>query len=161
MTTGLFIGRFQPFHNAHLKNVRDALKDVDILYIGIGSSDKERTRENPFSAKERREMIGAALKEGHVSSYAVIEIPDVPDDERWMENVRKAMPDIDIVFAGNAETEGFFGKRGYNVRKLPLVKGISGTIVRRMMREGRDWEPLVPPVIHQYISQNNLLQYVQ
>ena len=44
---GLFIGRFQPLHNAHLKDIKDALKEVDVLTIGIGSSNKQRTSDNP------------------------------------------------------------------------------------------------------------------
>ena len=161
MTTGLFIGRFQPFHNAHLRNVRGALKEVDMLVIGIGSSDKERTQENPFSAKERKEMISAALDNEGISSFSIVELPDFADDGQWMDCVRTAAPDADIVFVGNDEAKEFFEKRGCTVRKLPFVKGISGTIVRGMMRGGKEWEPLVPPAIHQYIFQNNLLRHVQ
>ena len=33
MSTGLFIGRFQPFHRGHLATVKYALKKVDALVI--------------------------------------------------------------------------------------------------------------------------------
>jgi len=57
MTTGLFIGRFQPFHLGHLSDIKDALKEVDELVIAIGSSQHSGTKENPFSTEERIKMI--------------------------------------------------------------------------------------------------------
>ena len=35
---GLYIGRFQPFHNGHLSVVREALKHCNNLIIVVGSA---------------------------------------------------------------------------------------------------------------------------
>ena len=39
MTTALFIGRFQPFHLGHLKDIQGISREVDKVIIGIGSSN--------------------------------------------------------------------------------------------------------------------------
>ena len=54
---GLFVGRFQPFHDAHLQIIQNALKEVEKLIIGVGSSQYSETAENPFTYEERKEMI--------------------------------------------------------------------------------------------------------
>ncbi len=161
MKTGLFIGRFQPFHNAHLKDVKDAVKDVDILYIGMGSSNRQRTPENPFSTQERKGMIGAALREEGIAAFRIISIPDFDDDDRWMDSIKKTMPRPDIVFMGNEEAQKFFESRGYRVKKLPFAAGISATLVRERMRANEDWESLVPEAVVAYIKKANLLRHIR
>lgn len=44
----VFIGRFQPFHNAHLEIVRRAFELTDFLILVIGSQQKPVTFKNPF-----------------------------------------------------------------------------------------------------------------
>ena len=39
-TVGIFIGRFQPLHNAHLHIIKEALLDVDHLLLFIGSAGR-------------------------------------------------------------------------------------------------------------------------
>ncbi|MEM2966110.1 MAG: adenylyltransferase/cytidyltransferase family protein, partial [Candidatus Nitrosocaldaceae archaeon] len=58
---GLFIGRFQPFHNGHLEAIRFALKQVEILWIVIGSAQRSHEQRNPFTAGERLSMIRDTL----------------------------------------------------------------------------------------------------
>ncbi len=53
----VLIGRFQPFHNAHLQLLREALKISKNLIIVIGSADQPRTVKNPWTANERQDMI--------------------------------------------------------------------------------------------------------
>lgn len=58
---GVFIGRFQPFHNGHLAVVNDALSQVDKLIIVIGSANTAKNVKNPWSAAQRQKMIQACL----------------------------------------------------------------------------------------------------
>jgi len=87
MRRGLFIGRFQPFHLGHLQDIKNALKDVDELVIGIGSSNEKHTKYNPFSVKERIEMIDLVLPANEISKYTIFPIPDLHDDKKWVEPV--------------------------------------------------------------------------
>ena len=73
---GLFVGRFQPFHNGHLAAVKHALKNVDYLYIVVGSAQRSHERDNPFTAGERIMMIKAALSRG--GTIGAVYCPVVP-----------------------------------------------------------------------------------
>lgn len=53
----VFIGRFQPFHNGHLKVIEEALQLAATVIIVMGSADSPRTPKNPFTARERSMMI--------------------------------------------------------------------------------------------------------
>ncbi len=61
-TYSVCLGRFQPFHNGHLKCVKEALNNSDKLLIVIGSSQESRTERNPFSLLERKTMIKEIFK---------------------------------------------------------------------------------------------------
>jgi len=58
---GVVIGRFQPFHNAHLDLVRFALKEAQKLIIVLGSVNAARDTMNPFSGEQRCSMIRNSL----------------------------------------------------------------------------------------------------
>ena len=61
MNVAVFIGRFQPFHNAHFEIVKHALAKHDRLIVGIGSANQAPSPKNPFSAVERIVMISDSL----------------------------------------------------------------------------------------------------
>ncbi|MFH0970944.1 MAG: adenylyltransferase/cytidyltransferase family protein, partial [Candidatus Micrarchaeota archaeon] len=83
MKTALVIGRFQPFHNGHLEAIRKMIKDNGKLLLVIGSAQESRTRKNPFSAKERMEMISACLGKGDLlSNTKIIALDDENNHQR-------------------------------------------------------------------------------
>ena len=59
--TAIYIGRFQPFHNGHLKTVQIALQKANQLIIAIGSSNRPRTIKNPWTELEREDQIKQVL----------------------------------------------------------------------------------------------------
>jgi len=143
MTLGLFIGRFQPFHIGHLKDVKDAVKEVDELVIGVGSSQEKDTEENPFSVEERIEMIEFVLAAEDIGNFTIFPIPDFHDDKKWVEHVETLLPEFDIVYTGNDWTERCFKKK-YKVKKIDLIKDVSSTIIRDKILKNEDWKSLVP-----------------
>ena len=62
-TFGVFIGRFEPPHSAHLQVMLEGLEAADKLIVVIGSARASRNMKNPFTADERQEMIQNALIE--------------------------------------------------------------------------------------------------
>ena len=61
MKKGLILGRFQPFHLGHLNVINEVIKEGLLPIIGIGSSQEGNTVNNPFTSKERIEMIRAIM----------------------------------------------------------------------------------------------------
>ena len=154
MKRGLFIGRFQPFHLGHLEDIKNAVKEVDELIIGIGSSNEEHTKENPFTVEERIEMIDLVLPANNISNYTVFPIPDLGNDKKWVEHIETLVPKFDVVYTGNKLTERCFRGK-YKVKKVKMVEGISSTIIRDIIIKDKDWHGLVPKEIVDYISKIN------
>jgi len=138
----LFIGRFQPFHKGHLAAVKQIAAKADKIIVGIGSSQYSNKLGNPFSAEERIEMVKAAL--GDDFDYEVVLIPDINDDERWVEHVCELVPEFDAVFTGNSHTKMLFEEAGIEVRDIEIVPGINGTTIRDRIVNKEDYHDLVP-----------------
>jgi len=156
MKTGLFIGRFQPFHNGHLKDIKDVLREVDEIVIGIGSINESKTEQNPFTVEERKTMIDLVLKNKKIKNYKYIEIPDFNNDKKWVEYIIKLVPQIDAIYTGNAWTEKCFTKAGYQIDKVKLIKNLNSTKIRDFMKNGKYWKRLVPKEVYQYLLKNKL-----
>ena len=143
---GLLIGRFQPFHLGHLDAVLFGLSRTENLFIGIGSSNKSNESRNPFSAKERREMIISSIEPSIAEQIKIFDIPDVGDHEKWAFEIDKIVPKYDVVFTNDEFTQTLFEKREMNV--VPVVlkdrEKFSGTNIRNLITEDKNWRDLVP-----------------
>lgn len=151
-TMGLFIGRFQPFHKAHLSDIRLALKECGKIIIAIGSSQESGTKENPFSYKERKEMIEKTLKAHNIFDYDITPIPDVNDDNKWVDHVKKIIPEFNLVYTGNDFTEKLFKEKNIKVRKIKLIPDVNATEIRKRILHGDDWKELVPKEVADYVD---------
>lgn len=152
MKRALFIGRFQPFHNAHLIDVKKILKECDEIIIAIGSSQEKNTKENPFSYNERKQMIAKAFRKNKIKNYKICPVPDLYDDMKWINYIKKNLPKFDCVYSGNRWTLKCFKKHDSSIKKMKLVRGISSTIVRDKIIKNKDWKKLVPDEIGKYIT---------
>ena len=152
MSRALFIGRFQPFHNAHLHDIKEILKKVDEVIIAIGSSQEKNTLENPFSFKERKEMIDSALKSNKIKNYKIVAYPDQFNDKKWVGYAKNNFPKYEIVFSGNPWTLKCFKKFDERVKKIKLIRGISSTAIREKIINNKEWKHLVPKEIYDYIK---------
>ena len=146
-TTGLVIGRYQPFHLGHMHAVKDILSQCDELIIGIGSAQYSHTRENPFTAGERYRMICSAMKgEGLGERIHIIPIIDVNRYAVWVSHVRSLVPPFSVTFTNNPLTKRLFTEAGYEVLKTEIYnrRRYSGTHIRSLMISRGRWQSLVP-----------------
>jgi bifunctional NMN adenylyltransferase/nudix hydrolase len=102
MTTGVFIGRFQPLHNGHLEIIEDIVRQNDKVLLFVGSANRSRTYKNPFTFKERKSFIEQTLKSPKVQ---VLPLNDHPLDEDWhielKEKIEKNKLEGEIKFYGS------------------------------------------------------------
>jgi len=154
--TGLYVGRFQPFHLGHLYAVRFALGQVNRLIIVIGSSQRSHESRHPFTLGERIEMIRLAMEEARVpaSRYQLVPVPDVDVHPTWVSLVEYSCPRFDVSYSNDPLTIRLLKESGYRVVKVVLQQrnDLSGTSIRERMLRGMPWEHLVPRSVASYIK---------
>lgn len=165
MTTGLFVGRFQPFHKGHLSTVKFALGKVDQLVIVVGSAQKSHEPKNPFTAGERVRMIKETLDSDKVGAgrILIIPVPDVDVHSLWTRQVDMLVPKYEVVFANDPFTLMLFRERGVMTVEAPLVdrNEMQATEIRRKMAMGEKWEGLVPAPVARIIKEINGVERVK
>ena len=143
-----------------MQDIKNALKDVDELVIGIGSSNEKHTKYNPFSVEERIEMIDLVLPANDISKYTIFPIPDLHNDKKWVEHIETLVPEFKIVYTGNRWTERCFKKK-YKVKRVNMLKGVSSTIIRNRILHNKNWQSIVPKEVINYISKIKGVQRVK
>jgi len=157
MNNGMIHGRFQPFHNGHLEYLRGAAARSDEVFVGITNPDPRRVKEepsdphrhlpesNPFTYTERLLMIEAVAADEAIAVH-VIPFP-VNEPELWAAYVPEGVTQYLRLFSewGGTKLERM-REAGYDVVILDegAEKRVSGRDVREAIRDGGDWEPLVP-----------------
>lgn len=120
MRTGIYVGRFQPFHEGHRQCVMHILKECDRCEILL--RDTPRTTKNPFSLAERMAMIRSNFEH---EENARIDIIPVNDE--------------------GAELCVYIGRGvGYDLIQLDeATEGISATNIRKQLYEkfGKEFDP--------------------
>jgi nicotinamide-nucleotide adenylyltransferase len=151
----LFIGRFQPFHKGHLLLLQQLATQYDEIIIGIGSSQYHDTRDNPFSAEERYQMVAQSLNAAGIQNYHIVFIPDIHDPPRWVDHVCSIVSDFDVVIANNPFTRKLFSEKNYVLKGTASFdrKRYSGKEIRRRILQEEPWEDLVPPAVSSYIKE--------
>ncbi len=145
MKRGLYVGRFQPFHNGH-KAVIDGLSEsVDELIIGIGSAQMSHDIRHPFTAGERVLMIQRVLADSKIPVY-IIPLEDIKRNALWVSHVVSMVPPFDVVYTSNPLVIRLFEEAGFSVESPPMYQRqeLSGTAIRQKMLEGDDWKQFVP-----------------
>jgi cytidyltransferase-like protein len=165
VTLGMIHGRFQPFHNGHLEYLLGAAARSEMVFVGITNPDPSRIKEepsdplrhlpesNPFSYVERLLMVQAVADDEGIRTH-VIPFP-VNEPELWDAYVPRGVTQYLRLFSDWGGTKlDRMREAGYEVEILDqgAEKQLSGADVRAAMREGTDWESLVPPAVARVIK---------
>lgn len=74
VSTGIFIGRFQPFHEGHRRCVDRILEEKDRCIILL--RDTKTSKENPFDLEKRKALIRTEFAH---EPRVIIDVLDDPD----------------------------------------------------------------------------------
>jgi len=85
----VFIGRFQPIHEGHLKVILTALENAKQLVILVGSSGAPRSYRDPWTFNERYQMIYTSIP-GHLRDRVRIKSLEnaAYNDSKWIHSVQ-------------------------------------------------------------------------
>lgn len=143
----IYIGRFQPFHLAHLKTIQIALEQSEHLILALGSVQQQRDLKNPFFAHEREKMILSSLSTDDQHRVQFAHIPDVHNDEKWVKEVKDRVAEKIPVQHGKVGLIGHFKDDSSYYLKLfsewelvpleSLENAISATPLREAYYQGQ------------------------
>ncbi|MHA1805624.1 MAG: nicotinamide-nucleotide adenylyltransferase [Promethearchaeota archaeon] len=164
--TGLFIGRFQPFHHGHVHVLNIMRKECQFMKIGIGSAQLSHEKNNPFTAKERREFIKAVLKKRGVSpkTYEIYEIPDIFNANKWVDHVISIVGNFDMLYSNSDWVRDLFQKKGYKITKKHLIfkNKFNGTHIRNLIsKNDKTYRSLIPNEVIDIINQIDGLERIR
>lgn len=139
----VLVGRFQPFHNAHLALLRRALETAAECVVVIGSAHQARTPKNPFTWAERAEMIRLALGDAERARVRFLPVRDYYDQARWVRVVSDAIAAPGhagrVALVGHfkdATSEYLRAFPGWNLVSVERVPAAGGTQVRNALFAG-------------------------
>lgn len=139
--TGVFIGRFQPFHTGHASVLRDILCHCDAVVVVIGSSEKSRTSSNPWTYEERVRIIQDSLDDEVLWHTTIVGLPDNESDDVWVQNLLKKIPTTSIVYTGNSWVGNICENNKIAYNWITPTISISATQIRTMLRRHQDVSP--------------------
>ena len=127
----LFVGRWSPFHNAHADMIKQKLDDGQ--FVAVAVRDTSVDSNNPYPLALRMEMIRntfpIATENKQLVVFPLIDITSI--------NVGR-LPGYDIV----------------NCTVDERAQQISGTEIRRRIKEGGDWKRFVPKPVAELLEEN-------
>ena len=162
--------RLQPLTNGLFSLISQMIRDNDIVIIGIGSVQIEGVRDNPFSAKQRTEMMRMVFGRNSKDKIKIINLHDIGAVERedWvsycMKEIRgKQLPTPTRYYAGSpTDMDWFLDATNDNGEEIELIDlnrhksdHLAGYFVRQSISTGtEEWKNQVPEILIDYIQDN-------
>ncbi|EPF87714.1 nicotinamide-nucleotide adenylyltransferase [Acinetobacter gyllenbergii] len=136
----VFIGRFQPFHLAHLETIEIALQQSQNVILALGSAQSERNIKNPFLATEREQMILSNFSEDEQKRIHFVHVIDVYNDEKWVKQVKDLVngviqPNTKVGLIGHFKDESSYYLRLFPEWQMVELDSLKNSISATPMRE--------------------------
>jgi bifunctional NMN adenylyltransferase/nudix hydrolase len=136
--TLVFIGRFQPLHNAHLEIIKRATALTNQLVIVCGSANQPRTYKNPFTSAERERMIREASRNLDVNIYIEHNPDTIYNDQAWAVRVQGIVSKyrtlggaVGIIGHKKDESSFYLGMfPQWHLEEVPMYEPLDATSIR-------------------------------
>jgi len=147
----VFIGRFQPFHIAHLEIVRCAYNIASKIIVIVGSKTSPFSLKNPFSFNERKSFISDTLTEIGIHNFQIKGVDDYECDDQWVKEVVNLIPDSNSItlIGHNKDSSSYYLNLfpQYEYLEVEQQINVSGTMIRESLY--RDEMNLIKDVVPQ------------
>ncbi len=173
---GFIHGRFQLFHNDHLKYALLAKEQCKKLIVGITSPEnatlireevdphRSEAASNPFTYYERYNMIKLALLEAGVKreDFEIVPYPIERPEILYNYVPLQATSFFTIYDDWGYEKLHRLRELGYGTYVLfdKREKAMCSTDIRLKIVNGDEWKDKVPSSVYEYIVENNLTEKV-
>ncbi len=136
----VFIGRFQPFHLAHMQTIEIALQQSHYVVLALGSAQMERNIKNPFLAVEREQMILSNFSPDEQKRIRFVHVVDVYNDEKWVKQVKSLVngviePNSKVGLIGHFKDESSYYLRLFPEWIMVELDSLKDSISATPMRE--------------------------
>ena len=174
---GFIHGRFQLFHNDHLRYALLAKQQCEKLIVGITSPEnaslireevdphRSEAASNPFTYYERFNMVklallGAGLKR---EDFEIVPYPIERPEILYNYVPLGATSFFTIYDDWGYEKLNRLKNLGYGTVVLfdTRQKAMCSTEIRQKMVNGDNWKQMVPEAVYQYVLENNLVDKVK
>lgn len=97
----VYIGRFQPFHQGHLASIKYGFSIAKKIIIVLGGYKLAPSLTDPWTTKERKNMIIRSLERKDLNRLCFVEVRDrLYNEALWKENV---IQEIGIITKSNSK----------------------------------------------------------
>ncbi len=176
---GVIHGRFQVFHNDHLKYLLSGKERCRHLVVGITNAEADMIQEeaadpqrstplaNPLTYFERYQLVRWALLEANVShrDFSIVPFPISQPDRYHYYVPMDAVFFLSIYDDWGRRKREYFESLGVKTIILREVKkeekGLSATEVRQRMLQDKPWKHLLPTAVSDLLERWNIPQRLQ
>ena len=174
---GIVIGRFQPVHKGHIRDViAPACKNSDYVLFLLGSANRSTNSKNPFSVELRESMIRCVCQSLGYDKQTHLKFMGINDykysDERWVLQIQSKVTqavsaikyientEVEITLYGSEKDSSSYYLGLFPQWKLALgnvnnVDIFNATEVRdRLYRKDPCWQDLVPDTVIKWLKTN-------
>ncbi len=136
----VFIGRFQPFHLAHMRTIQIALEHSQHVILALGSAQNERNIKNPFLAVEREQMILSNFSKEDQARIKFVHVIDVYNDEKWQKLVKSLVNDVvephaKVGLIGHFKDDSSYYLKFFPEWEMVELESLEGALSATPMRE--------------------------
>lgn len=169
---GVVHGRFQVFHNDHLKYALAAKRQCGHLIVGLTSPDPQSTHAeelaphrsdlaaNPMTYFERLQVVSQCLVDASVPCGEFSVVPFPIEQPNRLVNYAPRDATYFLTVNDSWGEEKARRLRGLNLRVCVLwtdyEKRVSGSLIRDLIVKGGPWRDLVPPATASFVDRIKL-----